>query len=117
MSRISYDREHDTVRIAPHRARSEGPLELDALDFIARFTAQIPEPHERLVHYYGLYSNASRQRRVLSGSQKPHTSQQTDCSVVDESEWLKSWRIRWARLIHMVWQEDPLLCPRCGGAM
>ncbi|HUV35795.1 MAG TPA: transposase, partial [Patescibacteria group bacterium] len=63
MSRISYDRDHAAVRIDPHSARSEGPLELDVLDFIAHLTAQIPEPHERLVLYYGLYSNASRQRR------------------------------------------------------
>jgi hypothetical protein len=26
-------------------------------------------------------------------------------------------RMRWAKLIQQVWQEDPLLCPRCGGTM
>ena len=26
-------------------------------------------------------------------------------------------RMRWAQLIRNVWQEDPLLCPRCGGTM
>jgi hypothetical protein len=67
MSRISYDRDHATVRIDPHGPHSEGPIDLDVLDFIARLTVQIPEAHERLVHYYGIYSNASRQRRV-SGS-------------------------------------------------
>jgi hypothetical protein len=25
--------------------------------------------------------------------------------------------MRWAQLIRKVWQEDPLLCPRCGGTM
>jgi len=43
---------------------------LDVLDFIARLSAHIPEPHERFVHYYGLYSNASRQRRVSGGRHK-----------------------------------------------
>ncbi|HUV35796.1 MAG TPA: hypothetical protein VMX58_02530 [Patescibacteria group bacterium] len=40
-----------------------------------------------------------------------------DCTDGDKSAWLRSRRIRWARLIRMVWRHDPLLCPRCGGAM
>ena len=52
------------VHIDPHAPHSEGPLELDVLDFIARLTIHIPEARERLVDYYGLYSNASRHRRV-----------------------------------------------------
>jgi hypothetical protein len=64
MARISYDRDHATVRIDPHGPHGEGPIELDVLDFIARLSVRIPEPHERLVLYYGLYSNASRQRML-----------------------------------------------------
>jgi hypothetical protein len=70
MSRISYDRDHGTVRIDPHGPHSEGPIELDVLDFIARLSVHIPEPHERLVLYYSLYSNASRPRRVPCGRDK-----------------------------------------------
>jgi len=50
MSRISYDRDHATVRIDPRDPHSEGPIELDVLDFIARLSVHIPEPHERLMH-------------------------------------------------------------------
>ena len=116
MASISYDRDRATVRIDPHGPHSEGPIELDVLDFIARLTVHIPEPHERLVLYYGLYSNASRQRRV-SSSRHETSACPADHFDGDESEWLKTRRTRWAQLIRKVWQEDPLLCPRCGGTM
>ena len=112
-SRIRHDRDQATVRIDPHGAHNEGCLDLD---FIARLTVQIPESHERLVHYYGLYSNASRQRRVSNGRHETSACP-ADHSDGDESEWRRSRRIRWAKLTRQVWQEDPLLCSRCGGTM
>ena len=116
MARISYDRTRATVRIDPHGPHSEDPLDLDVLDFIARLTVQIPEAHERLVLYYGLYSNASKQRRVSNGR---HETSACPADQFDgnESEWVKMRRMRWAKLIRQVWQEDPLLCSRCGGTM
>ena len=116
MSRIRYDRDQATVRIDPHGAHNAGCLDLDVLDFIARLTVQIPESHERLVHYYGLYSNASRQRRVSNGRHET-SSCPANHSDGDESAWLKTRRLRWAQFIRKVWQGDPLLCPRCGGTM
>jgi ribosomal protein S27E len=117
LSRISYDRDRVTVRVDPHGSRAREATELDVLDFIARLTAQIPGPHERIVHYYGPYANASRLRSVTKAtSQAPDCP--TDCSdEADQGEYIKKRRVRWARLIRMVWLEDPLLYPRCGGAM
>jgi hypothetical protein len=40
MSCISYDRNRATVHIDPHGPHSEGPIELDVLDFIARLMVQ-----------------------------------------------------------------------------
>ncbi|MCX5753637.1 MAG: hypothetical protein NTW97_08325 [Candidatus Krumholzibacteria bacterium] len=40
-----------------------------------------------------------------------------DRSDGEDSEWRRSRRIRWAKLIRQVRQEDPLLCPRCGGTV
>jgi hypothetical protein len=78
---------------------------------------QIPDPHERLVHYYGPYSNASRLRPVTN-AESPTPDCRTACTdEADQDEYIKERRIRWARLIRMVWLEDPLLCPRCGGTM
>ena len=116
LSRIAYDRDRATVRIDPHGSRARETTELDVLDFIARLAVQIPDPHERLVHYYGPYSNASHQRPVTKVD-----SLVADCpddsDDPDQGEYIKERRIRWARLIRMVWLEDPLLCPRCGSAM
>jgi len=83
LSRITYDREHAAVRIESHSARGRESLELDVLDFIARLTTQIPGPHERLVLYYGLYANASRQRRVTDGGAMRIISFITDRTVID----------------------------------
>ena len=33
---------------------------LDALDFVARLLAHVPDPRRLLVHYYGAYSNVVR---------------------------------------------------------
>ena len=116
LSRISYDREQQTVRIGPQRSRGGGPAVLDVLDFVARLTVQIPDPHERLVLYYGPYSNASRQRRVPGDRDVP-PALGDNSTTGDESEWRRSRRIRWAKLIKKVWKEDPLLCSKCGGRM
>jgi hypothetical protein len=116
LARLAYDRDRATVRIDSHGTRADGGLAMDVLDFIARLTVQIPESHERLVLYYGLYSNASRQRRVSSSRDKTSACP-ADQPDGDECEWQRSRRIRWAKLIRQVWQEDPLLCPRCGGTM
>jgi hypothetical protein len=86
ISRISYDRSRATVHIDPHGPHSEGPLDLD---FIARLTVQIPESHERLVHYYGLYSNASRRRRVSNGR---HETSACPADHFDGDE--SGWRLR-----------------------
>jgi len=89
---------------------------LFVLDFIARLSVQIPDPHERIVLYYGLYSNASRQRRAKGDDEEP-LMPGADCSDCDESEWNKSRSIRWEKLIRKVWKEDSLLCTKCGGKM
>lgn len=116
ISRLSYDRDRQEVRIKTRSSQNSDALILDVLDFIARLSVQIPDPHERLLLCYGPYSNASRQRRVSSDTDEPHLPK-ADCSTGNESEWNKSRRIRWAKLIRKVWKEDPLLCSKCGGRM
>lgn len=117
LSRIAYDRERATVCIDPHGSRAREATELDVLDFIARLAVQVPGPHERLVHYYGPYSNASRLRSVTKTESRMHDSQTDIAGEADQGVYINKRRIRWARLIRMVWLEDPLLCRRCGGSM
>ena len=77
LSRISYDREGQEVRIKSRSSQRGDEVVLDILDFIARLSVQVPDPHERLVLYFGLYSNASRQRRV-SGERDEQPAHETD---------------------------------------
>ncbi|MFO7915364.1 MAG: transposase [Candidatus Krumholzibacteriales bacterium] len=70
ISRLSYDREGQKVKIKKRNTAGGDEIVLDVLDFIARLSVQIPDPHERIVLYYGPYSNASNRRRVLDGEEE-----------------------------------------------
>ncbi|MFO7915995.1 MAG: hypothetical protein R6U43_09945 [Candidatus Krumholzibacteriales bacterium] len=50
-------------------------------------------------------------------SEEELTPPATGFSRSGESEYSRSKRIRWAKLIAKVWKEDPLLCSKCGGKM
>lgn len=110
LSRISYDREQQTVQIGLQSSRGGEPAVLDVLDFVARLTVQIPDPHERLVLYYSPYSNASRQRRVPGDRDVP-PALGDDSTAGDESEWQRSRRIRWVKLIKKSGKKIPCSAP------
>jgi hypothetical protein len=82
-----------------------------ACDWLAALTAHIPNAGEHLVRYYGWYSNVNRgKRRKVQGEK---------ASGIEEfGEVTPSTAKRaWARLIKQVYEVDPLVCPRCAGAM
>jgi hypothetical protein len=82
-----------------------------ACDWLAALTAHIPNAGEHLVRYYGWYSNVSRGKR-----RKAEEEEQT--GIEEFSEIAPSVAKRaWARLIKQVYEVDPLVCPRCAGAM
>jgi len=63
-------------------------------------------PH--LIRYYGAYS--SRSRSLTKGKKEEEITMEDFPSK-------KAARWRWAQLIRLVYEVDPLACPRCGGAM
>jgi hypothetical protein len=82
-----------------------------ACDWLAALTAHIPNTGEHLVRYYGWYSTVSRgKRRKMQGE---------DPSPIQEFSGVSTFVARraWARLIMQVYAVDPLVCPRCAGAM
>jgi hypothetical protein len=87
------------------------------LEWIARLTSHIPDWGIQLVHYYGAYSNAHRwiARRREVFVRVPPEDEPSDPPRPD-STWLAARRKSWARLIHRVYEVDPLLC-RCGERM
>ncbi|MCI0603703.1 transposase [bacterium] len=88
----------------------------DSLEWIAKVTSHIPEKGSQLVHYYGAYSNAHRGRRAKLGDS---SVARTHCNkeAQSETEWTKLRRKSWAALIRLVYEADPLLCPKCRNQM
>jgi len=82
-----------------------------ACDWLAALTAHIPNAGEHLVRYYGWYSNVNRgKRRKAQGGELTSIEEFTQVSGTAAKH-------AWARLIKQVYEVDPLVCPRCAGAM
>jgi hypothetical protein len=83
--------------------------------FIAAATQHIPDKGAQMVRYYGYYSNKSRGLRAKR--------QATEAGIGDhalticQGERLRRPTKKWRELIRKVWEQDPLLCPNCGGTM
>ena len=90
---------------------------MDALDFLARVIAYIPEPRRQTMRYYGFYSNVSRGRRRKGRDPELETHlADDDLDGMSPAE-RQARRRAWARLIRLVYEVDPLECPRCGATM
>ena len=96
---------------------------LEALDFVARLLAHVPDPRRHLVHYYGAYSNVLRGKLKAQGQaqqSEPHASGPGAHSAPPPacaSPSLAALHPGWAQLIRRVYEIDPLVCPRCQGVM
>ena len=73
--------------------------------------SHVPNRGEQMVRYYGWYSNVSGGKRQKEGSDE-------DIPCIRESPGNeKIFRRNWARLIQKIYEVDPLVCPKCQGAM
>ena len=88
----------------------------DPLEFLAEITQHIPDPGMQMVRYYGWYSNkmrGQRAKRAEAATPDPAAIETDD----EDTPYRKLARMRWAALIKRVYEMNPLLCPKCGGAM
>ena len=83
----------------------------EALDWLAQLVTHIPNKGEQMVRYYGYYSNKSRGMRKKAGMDDQVQA------LVESSVSSTAFRRNRARLIQKINQIDPLLCPKCQGAM
>jgi len=92
---------------------------LAPLDFLAEFTQHIPPKGAHLIRYYGWYSNKTRGMRRKAAAEAAAAEQPAGPSSGEATDVPSSSRRRqtWAMLIKRVYEIDPLICPRCGGAM
>ncbi len=118
LERLWYNPEAGTVTIRPLVGEGDIPVEMGALEFIARLITHIPDTHERQVVYYGAYANASgvrlqhRRARQEDGGPALWMSPEEEPTPFERRR-----RTRWAQLIAKVYLEDPLLCPECRNQM
>jgi len=110
--RVAYDQTSGTVTVgSSKKVRGVRPVvaQYDALTFLSLQALQVPPPGVHMVRYYGhcsVRSRAERRRRAGEGtggirSEKPPPASER----------------RWAELIRLVYEVDPLRCEKCGGGM
>ena len=87
----------------------------EPLDFLAELTQHIPNKGEHLIRYYGCYSNKAR--RMVNGVEAPPAGAPAVPLGSPPTLPDRLARRRWAMLIQRIYQIDPLVCPKCGGAM
>ncbi len=118
LERMEWDGGDAEVLYTPKgKAGEDGAEEhVDPLDFLARVIAHVPDPRLHLLRYYAHYSNAARGKRrkgaaaALAGRPAAEPDEQTPAER-------QAARRVWARLIKRVFEVDPLICAKCGGAM
>ena len=101
------------VSIPSHPRTGQTELVLDPLEWIHQVVEQIPAPRQHGVRYYGAYANRKRRRLRQAGESVvgiPPTE------AAKEQEYRRP-RPSWARLLHRIFEIDPLLCPKCGTEM
>ncbi len=81
------------------------------MEWLAAMCSHIPNKGEQMVRYYGYYSNVSRGRRQKQDRDGfiPY--------IIEPEEDSKEYRKNWARLIHKIYELDPLTCRKCQGRM
>ena len=108
------DPESGTViyRSRMHKTLKRNFQIMSGADWLVQLCRHIPDRFEHLVRYAGWYSNRSRGKRRRMEAQPAETVTR----VVDVREAARV-RSTWARLIHKVYEVDPLKCPKCKGPM
>src|SRR5712691_277649 len=114
LEKMSYDPVSGTVicRSRMHKTLKRNFQIMHGADWLAQLCRHIPDRFEHLVRYAGWYSNRSRGKRRRTEPQPAEV-------VARDADTREAARVRstWARLIHTVYEVDPLECPRCKGPM
>ncbi len=119
LERLSWEADTGEVLYRGRPSRHAGPdggrTRWDVLEFLARVVDHIPEPCQQTVRYWGFYANAARGKRRNAAGTAGATA--TSRQQNDADEPTRRARLSWAKLLHRVYEVDPLLCPFCGAEM
>ncbi len=114
LEKMTYDPDSGTViyRSRLHKTLKRNFQVMPGADWLALLCRHIPDRFEHLVRYAGWYSNRARGKRRRMGVDVH------DAAVEDvDAPTAARARSTWARLIHKVYEVDPLECPKCKGPM
>jgi len=110
------------VTTPPDPRTGKTQLTLDPLDWIHAVVQQIPAPRQHMARYYGAYSNRKRKAIESAGKEEEGVTlggsgcgQGADAPEGEDA--YRRPRASWARLLHRIFEIDPLLCPKCGTEM
>ena len=109
LKRLFFDEGEGKVRYQYSRHGSQEES-MDYLEFIARVNSHIPNKGQVMICYYGLYSNAHRDKMRKAGADPFYPP-----IIEDDPAYVPS--KGWAEMIRKVYEVDPLICPSCGGQM
>jgi hypothetical protein len=114
LEKMSYDPKSETViyRARMHKTLKRNFQIMSGADWLVQLCRHIPDRFEHLVRYAGWYSSRSRGKRGRM------TIAPTEVAT-REVDLREAARVRstWARLIHKVYEVDPLEYPKCKGPM
>ena len=90
--------------------------EMSPLEFLAELSCHIPRVFEQTTRYFGVYS--PRTRGVRRREEEFEKLRQNNFEPLESLPEEKPKPTQsWARCIKLVFEVDPLLCPKCGSAM
>ena len=117
VERVEFNSEENTVTVYEKQKKTSGrhpasskTAHYDILEFMALLAGHIPSPYETITFYYGIYSSSYRgkEKKKKKEDQPLETQQRKGKAKASAT---------WARLIHKIFEVNPLLCPNCGKEM
>lgn len=102
---LSYDGRKVTFSYKRHEDDKEIVEVIDAIEFIGRLIVHIPEEQFKMIRYYGIYAQHTKER--------PKLIKMVNDKIRELRQKMRKWRIR----IMKSFGYDPLECEKCGGKM
>jgi hypothetical protein len=102
---LSYDGRQVKFYYERHEDGKRVEETIDAIDFIKRLVVHIPEEQFKMVRYYGIYAQHTKER--------PRLIKMVNDKIKELRKKMRKWRIR----IMKSFGYDPLDCEKCGGKM
>ncbi len=114
LEKMTYDDKSGSViyRSHMHKSMKRNFQVMPGAQWLELLCRHIPDRFEHLVRYVGWYSNRCRVSREQAKKDRVPAAEPLEAELTGARA-----RSTWARLIHKVYEVDPLICPVCKGPM